>query len=114
MGDVDLIWEMTEAIRNDSEKPSIEQRFNPTDPVSIEIVLHETDFAVEAYMEKWRALYRGRFADPSIYDKFVLDWQMKCRRDMKTMIAEAQQFIAEELAEEEPEEGDEDGYERQD
>ena len=97
MSDVDLIWKLTEAIRKDSEKPSIDQRFNPTDPVAIEIVLHETDYAVETYMEKWKALYRDQFADPTVYDNFVHEFQMKCRRDVKTMIAAAQQMIIEEL-----------------
>jgi hypothetical protein len=97
VSDVDLIWKLTEAIRKDSEKPSIDQRFNPTDPVAIEIVLHETDYAVETYMEKWKALYRDQFADPTVYDNFVHEFQMKCRRDVKTMIAAAQQMIIEEL-----------------
>ena len=97
MSDVDLIWKLTEAIRKDSEKPSIDQRFNPTDPVAIEIVLHETDYAVETYMEKWKAIYRDQFADPSVYDNFVREFQVKCRRDVKTMIAAAQQMIIEEL-----------------
>ena len=114
MSDVDLIWALTEAVRTDSEKPVLDQRFNPTDPVAIEIVLHEADFAVESYMEKWKALYRDRFADPSVYDNFVREYQLKVRKDVKQMIATAQQFIAEELEEarleeEEPEEGDEDG-----
>lgn len=107
MSDVDLIWELTEAIRKDSVKPSIDQRFNPTDPVAIEIVLHETDYAVESYMEKWRALYRDRFADPSVYDNFVREFQMKCRKDVKAMIAAAQQMIAEEIEEKENERQDE-------
>ena len=114
--DSDLIWELTEAIRSDPEKPLIEQRFNPADPVAIEIAMHEADFAVESYMEKWRSEYRDRFSDPSVYDDFVLGFQMKVRRDVKAMIAAAQQFIADEiererLEEEEPEEDDEGGEE---
>jgi hypothetical protein len=111
VSDVELIWDLTEAIRKDSEKPALNQKFNPTDPVAIEIVLHEADFEVERYMEKWKAQYRDQFADPSVYDNFVLEFQMKVRKDVKAMIATAQQFIADELEhmEEEPEEGDEDG-----
>ena len=107
MSDVDLIWKLTEAIRKDSEKPSIDQRFNPTDPIAIEIVLHETDYAVEAYMEKWKALYRDQFADPTVYDNFVHEFQMKARRDIKAMIAAAQQMIIEELEETNDERPDE-------
>ncbi len=110
MSDVDLIWSLTEAIRKDSEKPSIDQRFNPTDPVAIEIVLHETDYAVEAYMEKWKALYRDRFADPTVYDNFVLEFQMKCRKDVKAMVAAAQQMIIEEFENERQNEEDTDDY----
>ena len=113
MSDVDLIWELTEAIRKDSEKPTLDQRFNPTDPIAIEIVLHETDYCVEAYMEKWKKLFRDRFADPYVYDNFVHDFQMKCRRDIKAMIAAAQQMIIEELEgaeNERPDEEDSDDY----
>ena len=104
MSDVNLIWELTEAVRHDSEKPVLNQRFNPTDPVAIEIVLHEGDYAVEQYMEKWKTQYRDRFADPSVYDNFVLEFQMKVRKDVKAMIATAQQFIADELETEREEE----------
>ena len=108
MTDLELIWELTEAVRHDSEKPSLEQRFNPVDPVAIEIVLHEADFAVERYMEKWKTQFRDKFADPSLYDTFVLEFQMKVRGDVKAMIAAAQQFIADELeSEREEEDGDE-------
>lgn len=108
MNDVDLLSELTEAIRSDSEKPTLEQRFNPVDPIDIEIVLHEADFAVESYMEKWKSQYRERFADPSVYDAFVLNFQRRARKDVKALIATAQQFIADELeGEQEDEEGDE-------
>ena len=108
MTDLELIWELTEAVRHDSEKPSLEQRFNPVDPVAIEIVLHEADFAVERYMEKWKSQFREKFADPSLYDNFVLEFQIKVRKDVKVMIGQAQQFIAEELEQEQREE-DNDG-----
>ena len=54
--------------------------------------------------------YRHKFADPSVYDDFVLEYQMRARKDVKRMIAAAQQMIAEELeAEQQDEEPDEDG-----
>lgn len=110
MSDAELILQLTKAIREDTVKPAIDQKFNPTDPVAIEIVLHETDFAVEGYMEKWKAEYRHRFTDPSVYDAFVLEYQMRARKDVKRMIAAAQQMIADELeAEQQDEEPDEDG-----
>lgn len=101
-----MILELTEAVRSDSDKPVLEQRLNPVDPIAIEIVLHEADFAVESYMEKWKG-FRDRFADPSVYDDFVLDFQMRVRKDVKMMISAAQQYIADEL-EREREEPDED------
>lgn len=110
MTDSELVWELTEAVRHDIEKPVLEQRFNPVDPIAIEIVLHESDFAVERYMEKWKSQYRDKFADPSLYDDFVLGFQMKVRGDVKVLIAQAQQFVADELEQEEDDdEGD--GYE---
>jgi hypothetical protein len=109
VSDAELIWEITEAVRNDSDAPVLNQRFNPTDPIAIEITLHEADFAVESYMEKWKSQYRERFADPTVYDDFVLEFQMKVRRDVKAMIAAAQQFIAEELEDERQDEEDSDG-----
>ena len=111
MSDAELILQLTKAIREDTVKPSIDQKFNPTDPVAIEIVLHETDFAVEGYMEKWKVEYRHRFTDPQVYDDFVLEYQMRARKDVKRMIAAAQQMIAEDLEREQNEEDepDEDG-----
>jgi hypothetical protein len=109
VSDIDLIWELTEAVRNDSVRPVLDQKFNPTDPIAIEIILHEADFAVESYMEKWKSQYRERFADPTVYDNFVLEFQMKVRRDVKAMIAAAQQFIAEEIENEGQNEEDADG-----
>lgn len=111
MSDAELILELTKAIREDPVKPMLDQRFNPTDPVAIEIVLHEADFAVEGYMEKFTVAYRHKFQDPTVYDAFVREYQMRARRDIKSMIAAAQQMIAEELEEQEneDEEGDPDG-----
>lgn len=108
MSDADLLHELIEAIRNDSDAPTLEQRLNPTDPIEIEIVLHEADFAVDLYMEKWKAQFRDRFDDPTQYDAFVLDFQMRVRKEVKEMISVAQQYIAEER--EEKEEEDDDGY----
>lgn len=109
MGDIELISELAEAIRSDTEKPTLEHRLNPADPVAIEIAMHEVDFAVESYMEKWKERFRGRFEDPSLYDGFVLEFQMRVRRDIKAMISAAQEYIAEEIEreDEEPEEGEE-------
>jgi hypothetical protein len=98
VSDADLVLELAEAVRNDSEKPVLEQRFNPIDPVAIEIVLHEADFAVERYMEKWES-FRERFADPSVYDAFVRDFQTTVRKDVKAMVSAAQQFIADQQQE---------------
>jgi hypothetical protein len=110
VSDAELILQLTKAIREDAEKPMLDQRFNPTDPVAIEIVLHEADFAIEGYMEKWKLLYRDQFVDPKVYDDFVLEYQMRARKDIKRMIAAAQRMIAEEMeAEEADEEPDEDG-----
>jgi hypothetical protein len=98
--DAELILQLTKAIREDPVKPAIDQQFNPTDPVAIEIVLHETDFAVEAYMEKWKLIYRPQFADPQVYDDFLFEYQMRARKDVKRMIAAAQRMIAEEIEKE--------------
>ena len=108
MSDAELILQLTKLIREDPVKPLLDQRFNPTDPVAIEIVLHEADFAVDGYMEKWRVLYRHQFTDPNVFDEFVREFQMRARKDIKRMIAAAQRMIAEEL-EKEDEEPDEDG-----
>jgi len=108
MSDPELILELTKAIREDTVKPTIDQQFNPTDPVSIEIVLHECDYAVEAYMERWKH-YRERFADPTVYDAFVLEYQLMARKNVKMVIAQAQEKIAEELGDQQAEDGDEDG-----
>jgi hypothetical protein len=109
-GDLALIRELVEAITSDTTAPRINQEFNPTDPVAIEIMLHEADFAVEGYMEKWRGGFRGRFSDPEVYDGFVREYQMKVRRDLKDIVAAAQRYITEEL---DSPEDDEDWYEGQ-
>jgi hypothetical protein len=105
-----LILLLTKAINADSEKPTLDQKFNPTDPVAVEIVLHECDYAVEGYMEKWRKEYRDKFEDPKVYDDFVREYQLRARKDVKKIIAEAQRVIAEELQNEEQEDNtDDDG-----
>jgi hypothetical protein len=110
VSDAELILQLTKAIREDPVKPLLDQQFNPTDPVAIEIVLHEADFAVENYMAKWQVLYRHQFVDPNVYDEFVREFQLRARKDIKKLIAAAQQMIAEELdKEDQDEEPDEDG-----
>jgi len=106
VSDDTLLLELTEAVRKDSEKPVLDQRLNPLDPIAIEIILHEADFAIERYMEKWKE-YRDRFSNPSLYDNFILEFQMKVRKDVKSLIGTAQQFIAEEIETERQEEDDE-------
>jgi len=109
-----LISDLTEAVRKDPEKPILDQRFNPLDPIAIEITLHEADFAIERYMEKWKE-YRGRFENPSLYDNFILEFQMKVRRDVKALIGTAQQFIADEreIERQQEEDGEDEEYEGQ-
>jgi hypothetical protein len=104
VSDVELILELTKLCREDEEKPLFDQKFNPTDPIAIEIVMHEADFAVEAYMKKWTRLYRHRFQQPEVYDNFVREYQMRVRQNLKKMIAAAQRYIQDEI-----EEGDDDG-----
>lgn len=105
MTDGELILALTKVVNNDPEKPILNQEFNPTDPIAVMIVLYECDFAVESYMSKFKD-WRDKFADPTVYDAFVLTYQGKARADVKRIISEAQQMIAEELEDEEP---DEDG-----
>lgn len=107
MTDAALILQLSKEIRADVERPSVDQSLNPTDPVAIEIVLHEGDFAVDKYMAKWDS-WREKFTDPTVYDNFVWEYKLLVRREIKQRIAVAQQIIAAEL-EEEDEEGDPDG-----
>jgi hypothetical protein len=105
--DAALILKLSKEIRADAERPTVDQQINPTDPVAIEIVLHEADFAVDKYMAKWTQ-WREKFTDPTVYDNFVWEYKLLVRREIKQLIASAQQIIAAEL-EEEDEEGDPDG-----
>jgi hypothetical protein len=100
-----LILALKKAVMDDPEKPILDQKFNPTDPIAVALVLYEVDFAVDKYMEKF-ASWREKFVDPSAYDNFVQTYQQKARKDVKRIISEAQQLIAEEMEEEE---GDDDG-----
>ena len=109
MTDAELILLLTKAIAADPEKPILDQQFNPTDPIAVALVLYEVDFAVETYMEKFKS-YRDKFKDPAVYDNFVLTYQQKARKDVRRLIAEAQQVIAEVL-EEGDEDMDDEGYE---
>lgn len=95
MSDAALLLQLSKAIRADLDRPVVDQQVNPTDPVAIEIVLHEADFAVEKYMEKW-AHFREKFTDKSAYDAFVREYQLLVRREIKQLIAAAQQLISEE------------------
>lgn len=105
MTDGELIIQLTKAINEDPDKPLLDQQFNPTDPIAVALVLYEVDFAVDKYMEKYASI-REQFSDPVAYDNFVLFYQQKARADVKLIISEAQQMIAEDL---ENEEGDDDG-----
>lgn len=107
MTDAALILQLSKEIRADAERPTVDQALNPTDPVAIEIVLHEADFAVDKYMAKWDS-WREKFTDPTVYDNFVWEYKLLVRREIKQMIAAAQQVIAEEL-EEQDDEPDPDG-----
>lgn len=109
MSDVELILKLAKEIEKDGEGPVFDQKFNPTDPIAIEIVMHEADFAVEAYMEKWGKLYRHRFQQPEVYDNFVREYQMRARQNLKRKIAAAQRYIQDELSEDGEEEGFQDG-----
>lgn len=109
MTDAALILQLSKAIRADEERPVVDQQVNPTDPIAIEIVLHEADFAVDKYMAKWEKLYRHQFVDPSVYDAFVREYALLVRKEIKVLIAAAQQVIADEMEDKEPEEGDDDG-----
>jgi len=106
--DGELILQLRKAILDDPEKPIIDQKFNPTDEIAVALVLYEVDFAVDKYMEKYRS-YREKFSDPSVFDDFVLMYQQKARKDVRQVISEAQQLIAEDMEQEENEEGFEDG-----
>lgn len=108
MDDADVILELDAAIRNDPDAPVLEQQFDPLDPVAIEIVLHEADFAVDRYMEKWES-FRAKFSNPAMYDAFILDYQTRVRRDLKMIISNAQQFLADAMNQ--PEEDEDEGQE---
>ena len=99
MTDGELILALTKVVNNDPEKPILNQEFNPTDPIAVMIVLYECDYAVENYMKKFSD-WREKFADPTVYDAFILTYQAKARQDVKRVISVAQQQIAEELNEE--------------
>jgi hypothetical protein len=103
--DTEIILELDEAIRNDPAQPVLEQQFDPIDPVAIEIVLHEADFAIESYMKKWES-FRDRFSDPIMFDAYVLGYQIRVRKDLKQIIAAAQQFLADATEESEDEENE--------
>ena len=104
MTDGTLILQLAKALREDPDKPVLDQKFNPTDPVSIEIVMHEADYCVENYMkEKWEPIWRPRFSDPTVYDAFVLEYQMKVRGNLKQVIGEAQRYIHDEVENEDGE-----------
>ena len=96
MTDGELILALTKAVNSDPEKPMLDQEFNPTDPVAVMIVLYECDFVVEKYMERFKD-WRAKFADPTVYDAFVLTYQAKARSEVKKIISQAQQVIAEEI-----------------
>ena len=63
VSDVELILQLTKAIQADAEKPTLDQKFNPTDPVAVMLVMYEVDFAVDVYMEKWKT-WRDKFTGP--------------------------------------------------
>lgn len=107
VSDVELILQLTKAIQADSDKPTLDQKFNPTDAVAVMLVMYEVDFAVDAYMEKWKT-WRDKFTDPTVYDNFVLMYQQQARLNVKKLISLAQEEIAEEIEQDEEDEDDAD------
>jgi hypothetical protein len=95
MSDVELILQIQKEIQDDPNPASLTQELDPLDPVAIELMLLESDNAIEVYMAGYRAKYRGLFEAPEVFDNFVLEQQTKARKSIKEGLLEVQQKLAE-------------------
>lgn len=92
--DPELIWRIQKEINADvAEQPVLAHELDPLDPVAVEMLLHESDFAIDGYMQKFRDKYRLSFQDPAVFDNFVLEQQKKARTMLKTAILGAQRQL---------------------
>lgn len=90
MTDPELIWQIQKAINADiAAQPILAQEIDPLDPVAVELLLYESDFAIDGYMQKYRDKYRPMFQSPEVFDNFVLEQQKKARLMLKDAILAA-------------------------
>lgn len=93
MSDVDLILQLQKELKADPNPPVLDVAFDPLDPIEIEMVLHEADFAIDGCLERYEDRYRPQFSDPTVYDNFVLEHKQKIRQIVRDAVAEAQEKI---------------------
>jgi hypothetical protein len=88
--DPELIWQIQKDINADAAaQPILSQEIDPLDPVAVELLLYESDFAIDGYMQKFRDKYRPMFQSPDVFDNFVLEQQKKARLMLKDTILAA-------------------------
>jgi hypothetical protein len=92
--DPELIWQIQGEIKVDTlAHPTLTQEIDPLDPVAVELLLLESDFVIDGYMQKFRDKYRPVFQSPDVFDSFVLEQQKKARHTLKSLILAAQRKL---------------------
>lgn len=93
-GDRELLKKLHKEVSEDPNPPSLTQDLDPFDPVSVELILLESDAYIDTYMTKFRSKYQSQFNDPTLFDTYVLELQIKARKVLKEGIANAQQEMS--------------------
>jgi hypothetical protein len=92
--DPELIWQIQKEIQADvAAQPTLAQAIDPLDPVAVELLMFESDFAIDGYMQKFRDKYGPAFQNPEVFNNFVLEQQKKARQMLKGLILEAQRKL---------------------
>ncbi len=95
MSDVDLILQLQRELNEDPNPPILDIVIDPLDPVEIEMVMHEADFAIDGCIDRYRDRYLPQFKDPQVFENFVLEHKQKIRTIVHAAVEEAREKIRE-------------------
>ncbi len=93
MSDFDLILQLQQELKEDPNPPILDVAFDPLDPVEVELIMHEADFAIDACIERYRDRYVPLFKDPQVFENFVLEHKQKIRKVVHGAVEEAKEKI---------------------
>lgn len=83
VSDFDLILQINREIKDDRNRPRLEQEIDFSDDVAVELLYLEADHLIDSYMDRFRAKYASQFEKPERFDGLVgvyrkqMRWQVR-------------------------------------